>query len=103
MRGVDADAALFELGRRINELRGAAGLTQEQLAERVAMDVKDVQRIEAGEVNVTFRTLVRLAAALDCTLAELVTPPASRVVKVGRPSRRAVSSAASPTRSRAPT
>lgn len=88
MRGVDADAALFELGRRINELRGAAGLTQEQLAERVAMDVKDVQRIEAGEVNVTFRTLVRLAAGLGCTLAELVTPPTSRVVKVGRPNKR---------------
>lgn len=88
MRGVDADAALFDLGRRINELRGAAGLTQEQLAERVAIDAKDLQKIEAGEVNITFRTLVRLAAGLDCTLGELVAPPASRVVKVGRPNKR---------------
>jgi transcriptional regulator with XRE-family HTH domain len=85
---VDADAALFELGRRINELRGAAGLTQEQLAERVAIDAKDLQKIEAGEVNITFRTLVRLAAGLGCTLAELVAPPTSRAVKVGRPQRK---------------
>ena len=88
VRGVDADAALFELGRRINELRAGAGLTQEALAERVAMDVKDLQRIEAGEVNVTFRTLVHLAGALGCTLGELVAPPISREVKVGRPRKR---------------
>lgn len=89
MRGVDVDTALFELGRRINELRAGAGLTQEALAERVAMDAKDVQRIEAGAVNVTFRTLVRLADALGCTLGELVAPPTSREVKVGRPRKRA--------------
>jgi len=88
VRGVDVDAALFDLGRRIAELRAGVRLTQEALAERIAMDVKDVQKIEAGSVNVTFRTLVRLAAALDCTLAELVTPPTSRVVKVGRPNKR---------------
>ena len=89
MRGVDADAALFELGRRINELRAGAGLTQEALAERIAMDVKDVQKIEAGEVNITFRTLVRLADALGCSLGELVAPPTSRAVKVGRPRKKA--------------
>ena len=89
VRGVDPDAALFDLGRRINELRGAAGLTQEALAERMATDAKDLQRIEAGEVNVTFRTLVRLADALGCSLGELVAPPTSRAVKVGRPRKKA--------------
>ena len=88
MRGVDVDAALFDLGRRAAELRAGAGLTQEALAERIAMDVKDVQRIEAGEVNITFRTLVRLADALGCSLGELVAPPTSRAVKVGRPRKR---------------
>lgn len=79
---------LFDIGRRIAELRAARGLTQEQLAERLGIDPTHLQKIEGGRLNVTVRTLVTLAAALGCTPGELFEAPQSREVKVGRPRRR---------------
>jgi transcriptional regulator with XRE-family HTH domain len=41
------------------------------LAERGEFDVRHVQKLEAGELNVSLKTLCRLAAALRVTLSEL--------------------------------
>jgi transcriptional regulator with XRE-family HTH domain len=55
------------------------GLTQEDAAARAGIDYKRYQRVEAGEVNVTIRTVVRIAGALGTTFARLVAdPPSSR-------------------------
>jgi transcriptional regulator with XRE-family HTH domain len=40
-----------ELGKRISELRKGKGLTQEELVEQCNINVRTIQRIEAGEVN----------------------------------------------------
>ncbi|AUC22854.1 hypothetical protein BTO15_12475 [Polaribacter sejongensis] len=40
-----------ELGKRIFELRKRNGLTQEELVEQCNINVRTIQRIEAGEVN----------------------------------------------------
>lgn len=40
-----------ELGKRIYELRKGKGLTQEELVEQCNINVRTIQRIEAGEVN----------------------------------------------------
>ncbi len=40
-----------ELGKRIIELRKQKGLTQEELVEQCNINVRTIQRIEAGEVN----------------------------------------------------
>tara|TARA_B100000809_G_scaffold2651_1_gene3022 strand:+ start:22770 stop:23555 length:786 start_codon:yes stop_codon:yes gene_type:complete len=40
-----------ELGKRIFELRKEKGLTQEELVEQCNINVRTIQRIEAGEVN----------------------------------------------------
>ena len=40
-----------ELGKRILELRKEKGLTQEELVEQCNINVRTIQRIEAGEVN----------------------------------------------------
>ena len=78
--------AFEDLGRRVREARLMRGWTQETAAERLAIDLKDFQRIEAGKVNVTLRTLVRLARSLRVPLRSLFDPPASRAPrKVGRP------------------
>jgi transcriptional regulator with XRE-family HTH domain len=39
-------------------------LTQEAAAARAGIDLKHWQRIERGSVNITMRTMVRVAAAL---------------------------------------
>ncbi|MFO0763045.1 MAG: helix-turn-helix transcriptional regulator [Byssovorax sp.] len=73
------------MGRKIAELRRGLGLTQEELAERLRMSIKNLQRIERGLQNLTIRTLVRMATALGVKTAELFATPTSRVVKRGRP------------------
>lgn len=59
------------LGRRIRAARVEAELTQEEAAAAAEIDYKRWQRLEAGEVNATVRTLVRVAAALDVSFWEL--------------------------------
>jgi len=66
---------LREVGRRIQQARLAAGLTQEQAAARAGIDYKRWQRIEQGGVNPTIRTLVSVASALDTTVWTLLGPP----------------------------
>jgi hypothetical protein len=41
------------------------------VAERGEFDVRHVQKLEAGELNVSLRTLCRLASALKLRLGEL--------------------------------
>ncbi|MEU2797733.1 helix-turn-helix domain-containing protein [Streptomyces sp. NPDC059173] len=60
------------IGRRLRDLREDRGLTQIQLAERAGMDHKTVHRIEYAITDPSLSMLLRLAAALDVELAELV-------------------------------
>ncbi len=39
------------LGKRISELRKEQGMTQEELVAKCNINVRTIQRIEAGEVN----------------------------------------------------
>jgi transcriptional regulator with XRE-family HTH domain len=76
---------MLQLGMRVTELRHTR-FTQEQLAERVGMSSRQLQRIEAGEVDVSLSTLVVLARALAVEPGALLQAPTSRVVRrVGRP------------------
>jgi transcriptional regulator with XRE-family HTH domain len=78
--------AFEDLGRRVLELRTAHGWTQEEAAEKLSLDVRDLQRIEAGRVNLTFRSLLRVARGLGAPLRALFEPPRSREPrKPGRP------------------
>jgi transcriptional regulator with XRE-family HTH domain len=54
-----------DLGLKINELRQAKGLTQEQLAEKCEVSPRTIQRIESGEVDPRAYTLQCLSEALD--------------------------------------
>lgn len=49
------------LGARVRSLRHDADWTLEEAAERCDVDWKHLQKIEAGTLNVTLVTLVRLA------------------------------------------
>lgn len=59
---------LKALGRRIKAAREAASLTQEQAAHIAGIDLKRWQRLEAGAVNATVRTLVRVSQATGTTV-----------------------------------
>jgi transcriptional regulator with XRE-family HTH domain len=54
-----------ELGKKIAELRKAKGLTQEELVEKCNINVRTLQRIEAGVATPRSYTIKVIFAALD--------------------------------------
>lgn len=54
-----------DLGRHIQNWRKSKGLTQEELVEQCNLNVRTLQRIEAGEVTPRSYTIKTILAALD--------------------------------------
>ena len=60
-----------ELGKKISEMRKAKGLTQEELVELCNLNVRTIQRIEAGEVTPRSYTIKALFEALGAQLENI--------------------------------
>lgn len=60
------------IARNVRVLRSQMGLTQETLSHRSGIAVRHLQKVEAGQVNVTLATLVRLSSALGVDPSELL-------------------------------
>jgi transcriptional regulator with XRE-family HTH domain len=63
---------LKQLGDNLRRERTTLGLTQQQLAELADLNIRNVQRIEAGELDVVLSTFVRLRKALNCPWERLL-------------------------------
>jgi transcriptional regulator with XRE-family HTH domain len=63
---------LKHLGDNIRRERTAKGMSQQQLAELADLNIRNVQRIEAGEIDVLLTTTVRIRKALVCPWERLV-------------------------------
>jgi transcriptional regulator with XRE-family HTH domain len=86
-----ADTAASNLGRNIQELREARGLSQQQIAQAAGIPRATWANLESGAANPTLAVLVRVAQALQVRLEELIEPPrrAGRLFKAaGLPSRK---------------
>jgi len=59
------------LGLRVRALRKARRWTLEEAAEASNLDLKHFQKVEAGKLNVTLVTLVRIAEGFDEPVASL--------------------------------
>lgn len=64
--------AAERLGRALRRVRLAAGWTLEVAAERFGLDLKHLQKIEAGGQNVTLATLERIGAGLGLDLGSIL-------------------------------
>lgn len=62
---------LKRFGQRVRELRQAAGLSQEALAERAGLHRTYVGGIERGERNVSILNILQLSRALRVRASEL--------------------------------
>lgn len=60
------------IGRRIREAREAAGLTQEQLAERTDLVRNTIGNVENGHYSPRLDSLLMIADAVRVPLAQLV-------------------------------
>lgn len=59
------------IGVRLREARLSAGLTQQQLGERIDRDVKSISRWENGHRAPDLTDLIILAKALNLSLGDL--------------------------------
>src|SRR4029077_3990077 len=69
------DAAAFNLANNIRSLREARGLTQQQMAKLSGVPRPTWANLESGAANPTLAVLVRVAAALQIRVEELIGPP----------------------------
>jgi len=60
-----------EFGKRVRKLRQERGLTQEALAEKSALSVDAVRRVEHGAFSPTLKTIRKLALGLSVSLQTL--------------------------------
>ena len=58
-------------GKRVAELRKAAGYSQEQFAFKCGVDRTYIGTIERGEKSPTLNTIAKIASALNISLPEL--------------------------------
>ena len=63
---------MVRIGAQLKKARERALLTQEELATRADLGVPTISRIENGRVEPHFRTIRKLAKALEMDPAELV-------------------------------
>ena len=66
------DPALVALGEALRRIRLSKAISQERLALVAEVDRSYVGRVERGDNNVAVLTLVRLASALDVSVATLM-------------------------------
>lgn len=59
------------LGKRIKELRKRKKLTQDQLAEIIGIEPRNILKIENAQTFPRVQTLEKLADAFECTAKEL--------------------------------
>ncbi len=60
------------LGGSVRRARVAQGMTQEHLAELADLNIRTLQKIEAGQINILVTTVLRLQRALRCRWGELL-------------------------------
>lgn len=65
-------SAQQKLGKKIRELRNAAGLSQERLGEITGLDRTYISGIERGVRNPAIRNLEKLAKALKVKVSDLI-------------------------------
>ncbi len=69
------EEAAANVARNMVSLREVRGWTQQQLAKLSGVPRPTVANLESGSANPTLAVLVRIAAALQVSLDELVAPP----------------------------
>ena len=62
---------LKEIGANLRRARDSRNITQQVLADRADLDIRTLQRIEAGQMNASITIVIRLKNALKCPWQEL--------------------------------
>lgn len=63
---------ISKFGANVRRERTARRLTQEKLAEMVDLNIRTVQKVESGEINILMTTACRFQRALGCAWEKLM-------------------------------
>ncbi len=63
---------LQTFGGNVRRIRNEQEITQEKLAELADLNIRTVQKIEAGETNILITTAARIQKALSCDWNKLM-------------------------------
>ncbi len=69
-RGIPSNTIGRQLGRfgeNLRSLRVTKGLSQNRLAELAHLNIRTVQKIEAGQMNILITTVIRIRAGVGCS------------------------------------
>ena len=66
----NSEAAAF--GANVRRVRVQRNLTQERLAELADLNIRTVQKIEAGDITILLTTILRLQRVLKCAWDDLM-------------------------------
>jgi len=69
---VKQTSQLKHFGDNVRRERMRREITQEALAEMVKLNIRTVQKIEAGRVNILLTTVMRFQTALKCSWESLL-------------------------------
>lgn len=63
---------LDRFGANVRRFRIERGITQDRLAEAADLNIRTVQKIEAGQTNILITTAARIQKALACDWGKLM-------------------------------
>ena len=75
------DAVIKKVGARIVEIRKVKKITQEELVRRTGFELRQIGRIERGEINTSISHLSKIAEALEVPDTELLSTRPFKVKK----------------------
>jgi transcriptional regulator with XRE-family HTH domain len=65
-------AKLKAFGDNVRRVRVSENITQEKLAELADLNIRTVQKIEAGHINILLTTVLRIKESLHCDWKQLL-------------------------------
>jgi transcriptional regulator with XRE-family HTH domain len=65
-------ARLKTFGANVRRERSTRGLTQDKLAEMASISTRNLQKVEAGQLNILLTTAIRIQLALRCSWKQLM-------------------------------
>lgn len=76
--GLDGSDLLRGIGAKVRLRRAALGWSRDQLAVAAGVSSRMIGYVESGTTNISLVTLLRLSAALQISMAALVTSETAR-------------------------
>jgi len=78
------EAGVKMFGARMREIRKSKLITQEQLEHATGFDLRQIGRIERGEVSTSLSNIFKIAECLGVPVHELFLFPAPKEAKKGK-------------------